>query len=655
MKKIIMLLAAGAMAFGFAACSDDDTVPTGNITTADQLYLPRNNAAISLETGNTTHFEWAVSKAGGNGYVTYELLFDKEDGNFSNPIYGLISDNNGYEPSAKVESSTLNTIAVLAGADLGETATVKWTVRARCGLVSELYGTAAGVRTVSIIRVNSVDPMPAEVRLAGEVTEEQSDVVLFAACPVASVKSGANNDREQGAYECFTKLKPGKLTVVDDLERNFKLGARNKMELIKDGEADKSAMTIDKEGIYWVYLNFNTMSYKIKEIEKVEVWTSPWWDGNLTALEPLKYDGNGVWSVTDYAWVIGVVAEGRIDSRYHFVCTYTDGSQERWSHIEDDCRSANNPDSKANFYNVYRFTKSISGVDEWGHSWKTREDLKEGLGKKVTFHVYMNNTKNGYFIHDRSFSDSGEEGGGDEIPTEVKISGAATEAQATIALSAASILHTSKGGEFNDDREAGAFEAYTKLTANTLTIVDNNGVNYSLADNGDIVKASGANATTIKEEGIYRLYLNFNAMKYTMQKISKVEFWRINGGDKAELTYDGNGVWSITDYAWSVKEGSGDSRYKFICSFADGTVEHWGHREDDCRQSGFAEPGQGGGATEKGPLFYNVFRLSTGIGEWEHTWKVNEDAKEGFGKLVTFHVYMNNTKDKLFLHDRSFK
>lgn len=121
----------------------------GQYHPADQLYLPRNNATIMLETGNTTHFEWAVSKASKNGYITYELLFDKVDGDFSQPLYVLTSDNNGYEPSAKVASSTLNTVATLAGADLGETATVKWTVRAWCGLNSEIYGSEAGVRTVS--------------------------------------------------------------------------------------------------------------------------------------------------------------------------------------------------------------------------------------------------------------------------------------------------------------------------------------------------------------------------------------------------------------------------------------------------------------------------------------------------------------------------
>ena len=43
-----MMLVAGAMACGLAACSDDDTTPSGNITPADKLYLTRNNATIML-------------------------------------------------------------------------------------------------------------------------------------------------------------------------------------------------------------------------------------------------------------------------------------------------------------------------------------------------------------------------------------------------------------------------------------------------------------------------------------------------------------------------------------------------------------------------------------------------------------------------------
>lgn len=284
----MMLVAGAAMACGLAACSDDDTTPSGNITPADQLYLPRNNATIMLETGNTTHFEWAVSKASKNGYITYELLFDKVDGDFSQPLYVLTSDNNGYEPSAKVASSTLNTVATLAGADLGETATVKWTVRAWCGLNSEIYGSEAGVRTVSLTRINSVDPMPSEIKISGGITEGQKELTLFAASVIHTAKGKYTDQREAGAYEIFTKLTAGELIITDDLNRNFRLAEKNRMELIKDNEAT-TAVTVEHDGIYWLYVNFSNMTYKFKEISKVELFISS--PGNKVEL---TYEGNGV-------------------------------------------------------------------------------------------------------------------------------------------------------------------------------------------------------------------------------------------------------------------------------------------------------------------------------------------------------------------------
>ena len=63
MKKIIMLLAVGAMALGFTACNDDDKKT--DIIPADNLYLPRNNYPIDITTGQTVKFEWEASKAGG--------------------------------------------------------------------------------------------------------------------------------------------------------------------------------------------------------------------------------------------------------------------------------------------------------------------------------------------------------------------------------------------------------------------------------------------------------------------------------------------------------------------------------------------------------------------------------------------------------------
>lgn len=49
------------------------------------------------------------------------------------------------------------------------------------------------------------------------------------------------------------------------------------------------------------------------------------------------------------------------------------------------------------------------------------------------------------------------------MPSEIKISGGITEGQKELTLFAASVIHTAKG-KYTDQREAGAYEIFTKLT-----------------------------------------------------------------------------------------------------------------------------------------------------------------------------------------------
>ena len=142
------------------------------------------------------------------------------------------------------------------------------------------------------------------------------------------------------------------------------------------------------------------MKWEMKEIEKVEIWNHPWFGSAY--YESMAYEGNGVWAVVDYAWNVG--SETQFDSRYYFVCTYTDGSVERWGHFEDDCRQSENADNVEGFYNIYRFNHSTLG-DEWADSWKVHESQREGYNQLATFRVYMNNDETSDYYHTRSFRD----------------------------------------------------------------------------------------------------------------------------------------------------------------------------------------------------------------------------------------------------------
>lgn len=81
-------------------------------------------------------FEWESAKAEDSGAPLYEVVFDKEGGDFSKPIYKVLSDNGGSLSYATISHKTLNKVGAAAGLNSGETGTLVWTVMASRGLNS---------------------------------------------------------------------------------------------------------------------------------------------------------------------------------------------------------------------------------------------------------------------------------------------------------------------------------------------------------------------------------------------------------------------------------------------------------------------------------------------------------------------------------------
>lgn len=166
--KNIMLFAAGALTLGFTACEEDGQDLNFNIQPGNELYAPADNASVNLDQGLNTSFEWAPSVAEDGGYITYEVLFDKADGDFSAPLAIKTSQMTGSKASLSISAKELNEVAALAGIENAKTGQIKWTVRAGKGLFAQTY-TQANVLTVT--RINLVDPLPTAVTLKGEAVE----------------------------------------------------------------------------------------------------------------------------------------------------------------------------------------------------------------------------------------------------------------------------------------------------------------------------------------------------------------------------------------------------------------------------------------------------------------------------------------------------
>lgn len=633
MKKLFMLLAAGAMTFGLAACSDDDTTePGGNITTADKLFLPRDGMEILLEKGNTVHFEWENSKATGSGYVTYEVVFDTEDGDFSSPIYGCRSDNNGLEASVALESSTLNTIATLAGAGIGETADVKWTVRAYCGLSSEVY---EGFRTVSITRIYTVDPQPTEVVLTGDACDEETDVTLTKARPVNTVKGKITQVRyEEGAFEGYAKFKAGKLEITDEYGRYFRLGDKNKIGMISDEESDKSGYEVSSPGIYYVYLNFANMTYSLKKIDKVEFRHSGGWWADLIEYAEMKYDGNGVWSLTDYAWNLAINPDPndpRVDSRYHFICTFADGSKEHWSHFEDDCReNAFAEDQKSSlFYVVFRFSDAVYASDSDTHSWKTNETTKEGLGGTISCILRMNGEHEGLFWHERSVTGNIPEPEPEPTPGDpidladgenLFITGNGTDAGQQVKK-----IDDDNYEIYTQIEGGGSYAFYSELSGKKR--------NFYINGENQLCETNEAGKTSTLEAGIYRFKMTLSTAVVKIDKIDEIGLYGCWDAHFMPLTYVGKGVWKQENFEIEFGNKGSDDRYKIVFKLGNGTEEHWGTKENDTPSRPSISD-----AAHRNIVF------QTNAGQWTgHEYKYPTELSDG--DICTVAIYLDAAHD----------
>ena len=311
--KNIMLFAAGALTLGFTACEEDGQDLNFNIQPGNELYAPADNASVNLGQGLNTSFEWAPSVAEDGGYITYEVLFDKADGDFSAPLAIKTSQMTGSKASLSISAKELNEVAALAGIENAKTGQIKWTVRAGKGLFSQTY-TQANVLTVS--RINLVDPLPTAVTLKGEAVEDAAGIKLIPAYLDGKAVGS-------GVYECFTKISEGEFTVVDELDRYYSLKSNGRIKHIVDGSSTANTL---KAGIYWIKIDFSAMTYTAVQVSMIEYYAASWADNSMsTVYKTLTYKGKGVWELLDYDNEISVNSSN--DTRHRFNMTTADGNK----------------------------------------------------------------------------------------------------------------------------------------------------------------------------------------------------------------------------------------------------------------------------------------------------------------------------------------
>lgn len=290
----IILTSLAAMLI-IVGCKKDEKMNHTQVSPVNSLYAPADNAFLNLGAKSSAVFEWEAAKAEDNGVVLYDVVFDKEDGDFSNPIYTIPSDGNGLKRTLTMSFADLNKIAGMAGIQPEETAKLKWTVISSKGI---------NVQEAKVSRLIEVErpagfAMPAELYITGSSTEGGEEL----SNAIAMKQVGTSS------FEIYTSLKEGEYFFA---ERNTGTPATyfidgNKLKA--DGKTEVSGT----EKVYRIRVDFTNATTDIVEVESVGLWFAP--DNKF--LFEIPYASNGVWEINDAAIEFKQEDWGR-DERYKF-------------------------------------------------------------------------------------------------------------------------------------------------------------------------------------------------------------------------------------------------------------------------------------------------------------------------------------------------
>lgn len=372
----ILLLASIAI---LPSCKKDLELNT-NIGTVKTLYAPDDAKSIKLQpaTSAALLFEWESAKAEDGTLVQYEVVFDKEGGDFSNPIFKKVSDGNGVQTTLTMSHKELNKIANLAGIGSLETGILKWTIFSFKGQNSKKADQA---RAISVERPAGFSEIPADVYITGSATEAGANL-----SDAIKMTATAN-----GVFEVFTKLKAGTYHFVD---KNS--GTPNSFSIqgtaIKEGGENTQA----DEKIYRIRLDFNNAANEVTEITKVGLYMPAGWaNNNVYIIGNLDYKGNGTWEVLNLP--IKFLNPGWPEERYKFQFDTKDAGgvagSEFYGSINPDNNRPDDPNTPLSYFKLMPQPANAPYID-WSYTYKFASALD---GKNCDVRLFLNSDVEFYY------------------------------------------------------------------------------------------------------------------------------------------------------------------------------------------------------------------------------------------------------------------
>lgn len=365
-KILIKLFMASSFILTFLACSDDGEVRDLNVTPVKTLYEPDNGKTIVLQAKATLYFEWEPALAEDGGMVLYEVAFDEADGDFSDPLFIMASDNNGGNNYVTISHKQLNKIAALAGIESAQQGTLKWTVFSSKGINPVK---AEQERTLTLTRLAGLADIPDNLYITGKATENGED--LSKALVMKKVADGE--------FEIYTKLTEGETFKFVSATTGTPLEYSLSGEQIVVG----GTSSVSKTGIYKYYLDFNIGSFTSKEVTKVSLFLN-WSQRKIE----LPYKAYGVWELTNYI-LTGLTGNDNTDDRYKFRMESSAGETE-WRAVSNDSKPTGN---EAYYYMVEK-----TDVQQWTDNQIWKNPATDGWSDK-TYDITFSLNAGGSYTH----------------------------------------------------------------------------------------------------------------------------------------------------------------------------------------------------------------------------------------------------------------
>ena len=299
----------------FGGCKKEERDINLNVSQVPGLFAPADNQYIKLKpAANLTEtFEWDQAKAEDGSLVLYEVAFDQENGDFSNPFYSVVSDNRGVNNKLTVSHGELSRIAGLGGASFFQRKKFRWTVLSSKGTTVKKAATS---RIIDLERPGGFAVLPGAMYITGTATETGN-------LPANALKM---KQVSPGVFEIFTKLKAGTYQFIDAAS-----ASANKYYIFDDAGikalgANGITTFSGTDKVERITLNFNDINAKMDEVKSLQFWYS---HGN-TFKFTLPYTSNGEWRFNGFIadWIsVGWSPGG--EQRYKYKMVLNDGTADR--------------------------------------------------------------------------------------------------------------------------------------------------------------------------------------------------------------------------------------------------------------------------------------------------------------------------------------